>query len=66
LLKVLRVEGPSRTKIRTLWQDHDDIRQFKMTEQLTIYFASNFRATTTEIEQLASAFKVRAVKKNES
>jgi len=37
-----------------------------MTEQLTTYFASNFRATTTEIEKLAAAFKVRAVKKNET
>jgi CRP-like cAMP-binding protein len=36
-----------------------------MKEQLTRYFATNFRATTTEIEQLVSAFNARKVKKNE-
>jgi hypothetical protein len=36
-----------------------------MQEQLTRFFATNFRATTNEIEQLVSAFSARKVKKNE-
>jgi CRP-like cAMP-binding protein len=36
-----------------------------MTEQLSKYFANNFRTTTTETEQLVSAFKAKSIKKNE-
>jgi CRP-like cAMP-binding protein len=36
-----------------------------MTEILKAYFASNFQTTTTEIEQVVSAFKEKSVKKNE-
>ena len=38
----------------------------KMKEQLTRFFATNFRATSNEIEQLVSAFSERKVKKNEN
>jgi len=37
-----------------------------MTEQLKTYFANNFQTTTTEIEQVVSAFKEKSVKKNET
>lgn len=37
-----------------------------MTEQLTTYFANNFRTTPTEVEKLVSAFKEKSVKKNET
>ncbi|MFN8863740.1 MAG: Crp/Fnr family transcriptional regulator [Flavobacteriales bacterium] len=37
-----------------------------MTEILKAYFASNFQTTTTEIEQVVSAFKEKSVKKNET
>jgi CRP-like cAMP-binding protein len=37
-----------------------------MTDQLTTYFANNFRTSTTEIEQLVSVFKAKIVKKNET
>ena len=37
-----------------------------MTEQLKAYFANNFKTTTTDIEQVVSAFKEKTVKKNET
>ena len=36
-----------------------------MTEILKTYFSNNFQTTTTEIEQVVSAFKEKIVKKNE-
>ena len=37
-----------------------------MTEQLKAYFANNFKTTTTDIEQVVSAFKEKTVKKTET
>jgi CRP-like cAMP-binding protein len=44
---------------------HSNQPKLTMTEQLTAYFATNFRATPNEIEQLVSAFQAKKVKKNE-